>query len=182
MKKLAVAVLLISGVFITGVLMAGFVALGLDLMSHLEGYISQCSFVKLPYVINIIFTEMVLATIFSCLYIYSEFYGLTKTILKYLIIIFTFNLTFIAYKVIQFPLLIQVSSIWGERRTTSSELFHPLLFISLFYALLIVLLIYRNKEKIANKFFNQIIYGIVILVISIEFMITYSTKFEHCCG
>lgn len=181
MKRKIRTILLIILCWVFASAVAILADLSLDLMCHLEGYVGYCSSVRLPNIFYIIELEILLMTLLCSIYIYSENYALSKDFLKYSVVGFTINLIFMSYKVLEYPLLIKVSSIWNSRLLSKSNLIHPLLYLSVFGVLFVGILSYRNREKMNGKFL-KVIFGISLLLLLVEVVAIACIEYEHCFG
>ena len=181
MSRKAKTITFISLTCLIGLITLFIADLSLNLMCHLRGYIGYCSAVRLPAIFPIIVSEIILTTLTCCLYIYSEYYPLSKKVLTNVLLALAMNTCFIAYHFIQYPLLIKVSSIWNSSLTSDTVLIHPLLYVSIAQALIMLLITYRNKLAM-NRISVKIIAGIPFLLLAIEVVMLLNTTYERCFG
>ncbi|MEL6866168.1 MAG: hypothetical protein AAFP19_17195 [Bacteroidota bacterium] len=180
-KKIRVSIVLLL-ICLIGFLAIMFVNFALYFMSHLEAYIGYCSTAKLPFIRYIITGELIVAVMLTGLYAYSFYFSLGEAILKYTLVVFVANLFFMAAQVIQYPLLLKISSTWNSRVNDIMVLNHPLLYLTLCHSLLALLLIYKNRPAIANPSFTRYIYMAIGGLILAEFIARLSISYEHCYG
>ncbi|MEM8527533.1 MAG: hypothetical protein AAGG68_23025 [Bacteroidota bacterium] len=167
---------------IIGFLLCSQMALTLGFMSQVRGYIDYCYSVKLPHTLNIILIEIVFTALISGLLLYAELFGLTRKRLKYILTIATLNLSFMAYQVIQYPILLRVLLGWGNDPDTVKPITHPLLYSSLLNAFLIILLTYRKRKLLADQLFIRVTYSTCILLTLAEVMSRVNTVYQACMG
>lgn len=182
MKKKLFPIALILLVCILGLLTIGSISFGMNFMAHIEGYKGYCSSVKLPMIVDVIVTEITLTILICCFYIYTSFYEVTRRILKRIVFASIFNLLFIAYHVIQFPILMKVASSWGSRMTDVSMLEHPLLYLSFIYSIVLLLLNYKIGKGTSDKIFTQTINFIIFLLMVLIILARLTTSYQHCYG
>lgn len=162
-----------------GTLIYGLSGFAFSFAVTLKGYLGYCASAPLPYTFHVIMAQVVLGTLLTCglilirIWFKSEKFDLAYKLTS------LFNLGFISYLVIEFPILVYKSSTWGSRITDSSFHTHPLFYFSLFQ-LILILASYFTTQKRKKR--DNLILGLSTLLILIQAVRILTTSTESCFG
>lgn len=154
------------------------------------GYAGYCSYVPIKWGFLVYLLETWLFTFFLLFLIsYRNFqvaYALTLS--RLILGVFSLNLGFIAYKIFEFPRVLEQVH-WGfypNPQTVNDQVvgldYNPLLPIFILFALSMLWLNHVSKGGISKIFYRVINFIIVGLIVTVAIVVALSISYDMCMG